>query len=108
MARTLRPDRLLFMAMLMLVATGLVMVYSATAVQALERFQQPNLFLIKQVLWTALGFVALWIVMQVDYHVYRNETFLWAALGLVTLMLVAVLFRGSVNGARRWFGVGGL
>jgi cell division protein FtsW len=32
----------------------------------------------------------------------------WSVLGLVTLLLVAVLFRGSVNGASRWFGVGGL
>jgi cell division protein FtsW len=108
MARKHRTDRILFMATLTLVATSLVMVYSASAEPALERFQQPSLFLVKQVLWAALGFAGLSIAMRVDYHTYRAETFLWGAFGLVTLMLVAVLFRGSVNGTRRWFGVGGL
>src|ERR1044071_5044001 len=84
------------------------MVYSASAVVALERFQQPYLFLTKQALWSVLGLAVLGVAMRVDYRTYRNEAFVWALLALVLTMLVAVLFSAPVNGTRRWFGMGGL
>src|SRR5262247_1109188 len=84
------------------------MVYSASAVVALERFDQSYLFLTKQALWTVLGLAVLAIVMRIDYRTYRNDTFIWGALGLVGLMLLLVFFSPPVNGTRRWFNVGGL
>jgi len=107
-ARKLKIDRLLFTATLLLVCVSVVMVYSASAVIALERFQQPYLFLTKQALWSVLGLAVLGVAMRVDYRTYRNEAFIWCLLALVVLMLVAVLFSAPVNGTRRWFGVGGL
>ena len=108
MARKLKIDRVLFTATLLLICVSVVMVYSASAVVALERFQQPYLFLTKQALWSVLGLAVLVVAMRVDYRTYRNEAFIWCLLGLVLLMLVAVLFGSPVNGTRRWFGVGGL
>ena len=108
MARKLKIDRLLFTATLLLVCVSVVMVYSASAVIALERFQQPYLFLTKQALWSVLGLAVLGVATRVDYRTYRNEAFIWCLLALVVLMLVAVLFSAPVNGTRRWFGVGGL
>ncbi len=108
MARKLKSDKILFTATLLLVCASIVMVYSASAVLALERFQQPYLFLIKQGLWMVLGLAVLGIAMRVDYRTYRNEAFIWSVIAAVGLMLVAVLFSPPVNGTRRWFGVGGL
>ena len=108
MARKLKIDRVLFTATLLLVCVSVVMVYSASAVVALERFQQPYLFLTKQALWSVLGLAVLLVSTRVDYRTYRNEAFIWSLLGVVVLMLVAVLFSAPVNGTRRWFGVGGL
>jgi len=96
------------MATLLLVCVSVVMVYSASAVIALERFQQPYLFLTKQALWTVLGLAVLGVAMRVDYRTYRNEPFIWCLLAVVLVMLIAVLFSAPVNGTRRWFGVGGL
>jgi cell division protein FtsW len=45
--------------------------------------------------------------MRIDYRHYREPAFIWTCLALVVLALVAVLFSAPVNGARRWFGVGG-
>ena len=45
MARKLKSDKVLFTATLLLVCASVVMVYSASAIVALERFQQANLFL---------------------------------------------------------------
>ena len=107
MARKLKSDRVLFTATLLLVCASVVMVYSASAILALERYQQPYLFLTKQVMWVVLGLAVLAIAMRVDYRTYRNDTFVWVLLGLVGLTLVAVLFSAPVNGTRRWFGLGG-
>src|SRR6185436_231710 len=108
MARKLKSDRVLFTATLLLVCASIVMVYSASALVALERFQQPQLFLMKQALWMALGLAVLAIAIRVDYRTYRNEAFIWALVGIVAAMLVGVLFSAPVNGTRRWFGFGGL
>jgi cell division protein FtsW len=108
MARTLKYDKVLFTATLLLVCASVVMVYSASAILALERFEQPYLFLTKQVMWVVLGLAVLAIAMRVDYRTYRNDRFVWSLLGFVGLALVVVLFSAPINGTRRWFGFGGL
>ena len=108
MARKLKSDKLLFTATLLLVCTGVVMVYSASAVMAMQRFQNPYLFLVKQVAWALIGLAALPIVMRVDYRNYRQPAVIWTALGIAGLALVAVLFAPRVNGATRWIGLGPL
>jgi len=108
MARKLKSDRVLFTATLLLVCSSIVMVYSASALVAFERFNQPYLFVTRQAMWAALGLTLLALAMRVDYRSYRNEQFIWGLLGLVALMLAAVLFSSPVNGTRRWFGIGGL
>jgi cell division protein FtsW len=108
LARKLKADRVLFGAALVLVCTSIVMVYSASALVALERFQQPYLFVTRQAMWTVLGLAVLWIAMHVDYRTYRSDAFVWALVGIVGITLVGVLFSAPVNGTRRWFGVGGL
>jgi cell division protein FtsW len=108
MARKLKSDRVLFTTTLLLVCVSIVMVYSASAVLALDRFQQPYLFLTKQALWSVLGLAVLAVAMRVDYRTYKNEAFIWCLLGVVAVLLVGVLFSPAVNGTRRWFAVGGL
>ena len=107
MARKLQSDKWLFLATLALVSVSVVMVYSASALVALERFQQPYLFVTKQVMWALLGIAVLSVVMRIDYRIYRNETLMWGMLASVGVLLVLVLFMPPVNGARRWFGIGG-
>jgi len=108
MARTLKYDKVLFTATLLLVCASIVMVYSASALIALDRYQQPYLFLTRQVMWAVLGLAVLAVVMRVDYRTYRNDAFVWALIGLVVVALAGVLFSTPVNGTRRWLGVGGL
>jgi cell division protein FtsW len=108
MARKLKSDTLLFTATILLVGLSIVMVYSASAVMAMERYQRPYLFLVKQGMWAALGLAVLAVMMQVDYRTYRAPVFIWSCLGFVVLGLVAVLFSPPVNNARRWFAIGGL
>jgi cell division protein FtsW len=108
MARKLKSDKLLFTATLLLVCTSVVMVYSASAVIATERFQAPYLFLFKQGAWVLIGLSLMPIVMRIDYRCYRQPLVIWTGIGLVTAALVAVLFSAPVNGASRWLGLGPL
>jgi cell division protein FtsW len=108
MARKLKSDKLLFVATLLLVCTGIVMVYSASAVMAMERFQQPYLFLVKQLAWAIIGLAVLPIVMRIDYRNYRQPAVIWVGLGVAAVALVAVLFGPSRNGATRWLVIGSL
>jgi len=108
MARKLKSDQTLFLSTVVLVCLSVVMVYSASAVVAMERFHQPYLFLTKQLMWAGLGLALLGVIMRVDYKHYKEPVFLWTCLGGVLFFLVAVLFAPPVNNARRWFGIGGL
>ena len=67
MARTLKSDRFLFSATLFLVCASVIMVYSASAVQAQTKYNQPFFFLFKQLAWAVMGFVLMLIAMRVDY-----------------------------------------
>ena len=107
MARKLKSDQVLFLATLLLVCRSVVMVYSASAVWRLERFHQPNLFLIKQVMWAALGVAVLRLVMRIDYRNYRQPVVdLDAASGPWRSACWRCFFAPAANGSRRWFGLG--
>ena len=108
MARKLKSDKLLFVATLLLVCTGVVMVYSASAVMALERWQQPYLFLVKQLAWAIMGLAVMPIIMRIDYRNYRQPAVIWVGLAVALLTLVAVLFAPTRNGATRWLAIGPL
>ena len=105
MARKLKSDKLLFGATLLLVCTSVVMVYSASAVLAMDKMQEPYYFLVKQAVWVLIGLCAVPIVMRIDYRTYRDPAVIWTLLGIVTIALVAVLFGTRRNGATRWLSI---
>ena len=48
---------------------------------ALEKHNEPYLFLLKQATWAALGLLLVPIVMRIDYRNYRQPGFIWAGVG---------------------------
>ncbi|MBI4413640.1 MAG: FtsW/RodA/SpoVE family cell cycle protein, partial [candidate division NC10 bacterium] len=99
-------DKLLFTATLILVGLGVVMVYSASAIRAQERFGDPAFFLKKQVLWALIGVTGMVWLMGRDYRGLRPVVLplLLLSLGMLVLVLVPG-FGVKVNGARRWLRV---
>ena len=67
MAKRVSVDKWLFTVTLLLVFIGLVMVFSASAVMAKERFGSPYGFLVRQMAWAAAGIVAMVVIMNIDY-----------------------------------------
>ena len=108
MAARVGIDKWLFFTTLVLVVVGLVMVFSASAVVAQERYHSPYTFVVSQALWALVGVVAMLVLMQVDASVYKSSRFIYAALAMTTLLLVAVFFFPNSHNTHRWIRFGGL
>ena len=106
MAKRVSVDRWLFTVTMLLVFVGLVMVFSASAVMARERFGSEYAFLSKQLMWAAAGLIAMVLAMQVDYRRYRHPALVFPLLGLTTLLLISVFFLDRSHNTHRWFRVG--
>jgi cell division protein FtsW len=104
MPRKLTPDLWLFGVVVALVAIGVVMVYSASAIVAADRFHDPLFFLKKQLFWALLGLGCLWGAMMLDYRRLERLVVPLLVASLVLLVLVLVPpFGQEINGTRRWF-----
>ncbi len=110
MARKLAIDRLLFAPVVALVGLGLLMIYSASAMQiylpSARGPSQPLHFVMKQGIAVLLGGLLTIGAMKLDYRRLNDPRLVAAGLGLLSLALVAVLFRPPINGTRRWINVG--
>jgi cell division protein FtsW len=106
MAKRVRVDRWLFTVTLLLVFVGLVMVFSASAVMARERFGSPYAFVLKQLIFAVAGIIAMVIAMQVDYRRYKNPAIVFSFLGITTLFLISVFFLDRSHNTHRWFRLG--
>jgi len=98
-------DRPLLFATLLLLALGLVMVFSASATMSETRYGSAYLFLRKQIVWDMLSFGALFYCMKLDYHRWQKISLALLLLAFVLLVLVLVI-GPVVKGARRWIPLG--
>jgi cell division protein FtsW len=105
MSRKLAFDRILFSIPVVLSLFGIVMIYSASAVLAMERFGSPYHFLGKQIAALALGSIAMLWAMHTDYRKYRNRwLILGSLLGVGVLLLLALVTPSGP--VRRWISLG--
>jgi cell division protein FtsW len=107
MAKRVSVDRWLFTVTMLLVFVGLVMVFSASAVMARDRFGSPYAFLLRQLVWAAAGLVAMVVAMRVDYKRYKHPALVFSFLGITTLFLISVFFLDRSHNTHRWFRLGG-
>ena len=102
MAKRISVDRILFIVTLLLVFIGLVMVFSASAVMAKERYHSGYFFLIRQLGWAVAGFIAMIAGMRIDYRRLKHPAVVFSLLGLTTLMLIGVFFLDRAHHTHRW------
>ncbi|MDF0725278.1 stage V sporulation protein E [Cytobacillus sp. S13-E01] len=101
------PDIILIVITLSLLAVGLIMVYSASAIWATYKFDDSFFFAKRQLLFAGVGVVAMFFIMNLDYWTWRT----WAKILIITcfVLLAIVLIPGigmERNGSRSWIGVG--
>jgi cell division protein FtsW len=100
------PDLLLFLATLVLLTIGMVMVFSSSGVPegGQGAFLHAVYYLKKQLIWAGIGVAAMLIMMNVDY--FRVKRLALPALGVGLLLLILVLFVDPTKGSSRWFDLG--
>ncbi|HEY3101345.1 MAG TPA: putative lipid II flippase FtsW [Methylomirabilota bacterium] len=107
MPRRLTPDVWLFGVAVALLSAGVVMVYSASAVVAADRFHDPYFFLKKQLFWALLGAGVLLAALRCDYRWLEKAVVPALIVAGVCLVLVLVPPIGqAINGTRRWIRLG--
>ncbi len=102
-----RFDMPIFIITLILLAYGLVMLYSASYVVGIYRFQGDSLHYIKdQAFFALIGVGVMLFASKVDYHVFKQYSTILMVITLV--LLVVVLFMPEWNGCKRWIRIDGV
>jgi cell division protein FtsW len=106
-ARAAHPfDPVLAAVVVALVGFGVVMVYSASAVQATVQHHDPQFFLKRQAAYAFAALLTLFGVSRVDYHrIYKLTYPLLVSSGLL-LVACLVGFGRTGGGATRWLAMG--
>jgi cell division protein FtsW len=106
MAKRVSVDKTLFTVTLILVFIGLVMVFSASAVVAKERFGSPYHFLARQFGWALAGLAAMFVTMRLDYRRYKHPAVVFSLMAITMLLLVLVFFLDRSHNTHRWIKLG--
>jgi len=106
MARRLQSDKVLFGTVVALVLFGALMVFSASAVLAADKFGNSYYFLIRQLAWAGVGMVVMIGMMSVNYRRLANPTVIFPALAAQLILLVTVLFADPNHNTHRWLHLG--
>jgi cell division protein FtsW len=99
-------DFILMFIVLLLLAIGLVMVFSASSYEDLVYYKDAYYTFKKQITWAGIGLVAMIFMMNFDYHKLRKFSTLLVGISIV--LLIVVLFMPERNGSRRWIGIGSM
>lgn len=94
----------MFVVTVVLLAIGVVMIYSSSAIYAYEKTGDSLIFLKRHLISLSMGLIGALFFMSFDYKRLKNHSRLIIVLCVVLLLLVFVPPLGrEAGGARRWF-----
>lgn len=100
-------DYTLLFIIIFLVGFGLVMLYSTSSYNAQMKFHDSAFYLKKQLFASLLGFAGMFVVANIDYHIWMKLSGLAYIVAFV--LCTAVIFVGAnYNGSSRWLKLGPL
>ena len=92
---------------IIIVCTGLIMLFSASAPAANRKFDNSYHFFIRQLLFACAGFIFMIFISRIDYRKYKKYTKKLMLICIVMLILVFFPTIGvELNGSRRWINLG--
>lgn len=96
-------DYSLLVVVVFLLGFGLVMLYSSSYYSASIKFNGDSAFFLKkQIVSTAIGFIAMIFFMVLDYGLWKKMAWYIYGVSLVSIVLVLSPIGMEANGARRW------
>lgn len=99
-------DKPLVISILLLLAVGLIMMYSASYAYAFHNKGNSTYFIQKQLAFAVMGLVAMFGVSTIPPHRLKGSS-TWLLLGVCYLLLILVLFLPKIEGVHRWIKVFG-
>ncbi|MCJ7711858.1 MAG: putative lipid II flippase FtsW [Chloroflexi bacterium] len=104
------PEYGIVVAIVALAAIGILMVYSSSAMKAFLSKEADTFAIVgPQILWAAIGVVAMVVMMRVDYRWLRVASVPLFLIAIVGLMLVFVpALNIVIGGSARWLKIGPL
>lgn len=107
MKRKREYDFWLLFTVMVLLAIGVVMVFSASSYYAAYNWNNKFHFLTRQLLWSCVGLVCMFVISNIDYRRLAIISPILMLISIVLLILVAIPGIGAkYNDARRWFNLG--
>ena len=101
------PDIILLLVTLILVTVGTAMIYSSSSIIALEKFNDGQYFLKKQIYFVILGLVSMVLLTKIDYTTWKKAAYPGIILSLLMLALLFIPHVGlKRGGATRWLNLG--
>ncbi len=97
-------DISLLMIVAMLVGLGLVMVFSASFIQANRFFETPTYYLLRQLRWAAVGVLVMAVLARTDYRILKQLSLLLMIGTLIVLLLVLIFGTESLGSRRHLIG----
>ncbi|MFW6381546.1 MAG: putative lipid II flippase FtsW, partial [Bacillota bacterium] len=102
-----KPDYLIIFVVLTLLTTGLIMIVSASSVRSYNVYGDSFYFFKHQLVWAILGIILMFVLMNLDYHLYQKYARVILLITIVSLILVLVPGIGRMaGGSRRWITLG--
>lgn len=98
-------DFLLKFMVILLVITGIVMVFSASYYDALNKYGDAYYFLKREFMWVVIGGFLMVVASRLPYRIYAR----WAPtimIVAVVLLVLVILIGENLNGAKRWIALG--
>ncbi len=106
--RTGDTDLAFSIVVLILLGLGIVMMFSASYAIAINEGKAGYFYALRQVTFAGIGLVMMFIMSNVDYHIFQKKGFPLIIYGGAVLLLILVLFIGTDldTGCQRWLNLG--
>lgn len=109
MLKTLKKNWVLISLVFLLIALGMLFIYSASSYSSGIKYDDSFYFVKKQLLGFAMGLVVMLFFTMFDYHKFVKLR--WVVVGIYISLLLLVFIPGigrSNYGANRWITIGGI
>jgi cell division protein FtsW len=101
-------DKWLFLAMIMLIVIGCLMVASSSIVISEKQYGHSFHYFFKQIFYVGLGVAVALFTIRIPIQQWRQHSMSMLLLAITLLVIVLIPGIGrTVNGSTRWLGIGG-
>ena len=104
--RSYPSDQIIMGIIFLLCGFGIVMMYSASSIYAMNKFDNYLHFFMQQIKWLTIGAVLMLMLSQVNYQILKKIAYALLIISWVVLVM-GYFFKGN-NPASRWLVLGGI